>query len=146
MRDFNEAIKLDQTNGDARAGRGYAQVKLGHLTEALADADKALRYAPPTTEQARRHLYNVARIFAQAAGQVKVDAWPTYRRNQDPRSDYQERAVELILKALGTLSLDQRGEFWRDYIQEDAAFQPIRRNEAFAQLAEKYSRPIVRSP
>src|SRR5207253_9497577 len=135
LRDFDEAIKLDGDNDDALAGRGYAQIRLGRLTEALADADKALRHAPSTTEQARRHLYNVARVFAQAAGQVKVDARPSYRRTQDPRSQYQDRAVELILKALGTLSLDQRVEFWRDYIQEDAAFQPIRRNEAFAQLA-----------
>jgi hypothetical protein len=59
---------------------------------------------------------------------------------------YQARAVELIVKSLGSLSLDQRVEFWRDYIQEDAAFNPIRRSEGFAQVAAKYARPIVRSP
>jgi tetratricopeptide (TPR) repeat protein len=146
LRDFDEAIKRDGANGDAFAGRGYAHIRLGHMTEALADADKALRHAPPAKEQARRHLYNVARIFAQAAGQVKVDARAPYRRTQDQRSDYQERAVELIRKALGSLSTDQRMEFWRDYIQEDAAFNPIRRSEGFAQVAAKYARPIVRSP
>jgi serine/threonine protein kinase/Tfp pilus assembly protein PilF len=146
LRDFDEAIQRDGANGDAFAGRGYAQVRLGHLTEALADAGKALRHAPPTAEQARRHLYNVARIFAQAAGQVKVEARPPYRGIQDQRLYYQARAVELIVKALGSLSLDQRVEFWRDYIQEDAAFNPIRRSEGFAQVAAKYARPIVRSP
>jgi tetratricopeptide (TPR) repeat protein len=146
LRDFDQAIKLDQHNGDAYAGRGYAQVRLGHVSEALADADTALRHATQPADQARRHFYNVARIFAQAAGQTKTDARLRYSRNQDPRSRYEERATAFILKALGTLSLDQRVEFWRDYIQEDAAFQPIRRSEAFAQLAEKYSRPIVRSP
>src|SRR5262249_30057413 len=92
-------------------------------------------------QQTRRHLYNVARIYAQAAGQVPNDARQAYRRNRDSRFSYEERAVDLIFKALGTLSADQRAIFWRENIEADSAFNPIRRNDGFAQLAEKYARP-----
>jgi eukaryotic-like serine/threonine-protein kinase len=136
LRDFEEAIKLDGKNGDAFAGRGYAHVRLAHLKQAVADAGEALVRA----QQTKRHLYNVARIYAQAAGQIKVDPRQPYRRNQESRFSYEERAVDLIRKALDGLSADQRVAFWHDYIEADAAFNPIRRGDGFAQLAGKYFR------
>ena len=137
LRDFEEAVKLDRKNGDAYAGRGYAHIRSGHLKQAVADAEEALLHG----QQTRRHLYNVARIYAQAAGRVSGDARQPYQRNRDNRSAYEERAVGLIRKALSNIAANQRAAFWRDYIETDAAFNPIRRSDEFSQLAAKYSRP-----
>ena len=92
-------------------------------------------------QQNKRNLYNVARIYAQAAGRVSGDARQPYQRNRDNRSAYEERAVGLIRKALSNIAANQRAAFWRDYIETDAAFNPIRRSDEFSQLAAKYSRP-----
>src|SRR5262249_6207257 len=69
--DFEKAVELDPANGDAYAGRGYTQVKLGDYRKAVRDAEEALRRVPAENEkavEARRLRYNAARIYAQAAG------------------------------------------------------------------------------
>jgi tetratricopeptide (TPR) repeat protein len=77
--DFEWAIRLDPQNGDAYNGRGFVRLKLGQgpevavadaekaLETAVADAEEALRLGPETPEM----LYNTARIFALAAGELR---------------------------------------------------------------------------
>jgi hypothetical protein len=44
----------------------------------------------------------------------------------------------LLRKALDLCPARQRSSFWRDYVRADAAWQPIRRSTAFAELAAEF--------
>src|SRR5439155_11854654 len=136
--DLEEAIRLDEKNGDAHNGRGYARVRLGQYREAVADAELALRLGPRDP----RLLWNAARIHAQAAGKLNADVAKRDRKAVDLRYKYEERAVQLLRQALDLTPASKRAAFWRDCIGADtAALNPIRRSPAFAQLAAEYARP-----
>ena len=47
LHDFEAAIRLEATNGDAYNGRGYARLRLGEHRQAVADAEKALSLGEP---------------------------------------------------------------------------------------------------
>ena len=85
LRDFEEAVRLDPENVDARVGRGLARVALGQTGAAVADAEEALR-AP---RRRPRCSHNIACIFAQAAGRGDPSSrhrrkLSTTRRRRDP--------------------------------------------------------------
>ncbi len=61
--DFEAAIRLDATNGDAYNGRGFARVRLGEHRQAAADAEKALAVGEPKPDL----YYKAARVYAVAA-------------------------------------------------------------------------------
>ena len=111
-RDFDRAIVLDPRNGDAFTGRGFVRAMLGRRSEAIRDADEAIRQGPATP----RLLYNASRIHALCAGDNSV------------------RAVELIRQALNLLPSDQRSSFWAANIRNDAALEHIRRHPHFLKL------------
>src|SRR5262249_53287750 len=100
LQDFDQAIGLDGANADAYTGRGLARVKLGKVSEGVADAREALRRGPLTYQLA----FNAARVYAQAAG--RTEAAPT-------RTRYQEQALDLIRRALELQSPERRAAFWR---------------------------------
>jgi hypothetical protein len=81
-------------------------------------------------------LYNAARLYAQAAGQVETAARP----GEDPeqRRKYESRAVELLRQGLLALPEGKRAAMWNDTIRLDRAFDPIRRGAAYLELAAKY--------
>jgi tetratricopeptide (TPR) repeat protein len=123
QRDFAQAIRLDSSNADAYAGRGLALAMLGHYTDAVADAAKALSQAEPTALR----LYKVARIHARAAVAAGGDA---RKKGQDAVvlvSRYQDEAVALIREALKRQPAADRAAFLRDVIQADPALQSLRR-------------------
>jgi tetratricopeptide (TPR) repeat protein len=134
---FAEALKLDPADADAYSGRGYARVKLGETREAVADAEEALKHGPATALL----LYNVARVYAQAAGRPSTDPRPEGREAL-LRSRYEERAVELLGKALSLEPAGRRVAFWREHVQEDAALNPVRRSVAYQRLAAEFARPV----
>jgi tetratricopeptide (TPR) repeat protein len=135
---FEEAIRRDSESGDAHNGRGYARVRLGHYREAVVDAETARHLGP----QSSRLLWNAARIYAQAAGKLDADAAKRDRRAVELRSQYEQRAVQLLRQALDLKPAPERAAFWRDYIAADkAALSPIRSSPAYTQLAAEYSRP-----
>ena len=112
-------------------------MRLGQYREAVADAETALRLGP----QSPRLLWNAARIYAQAAGKLDAAAAKRDRLAVALRSQYEQRAVQLLRQALDKAAPKQAA-FWRDYIGADkAALSPIRSSPAFAQLAAEYSRP-----
>lgn len=133
LADFNEAIRLDPEPGDAYCGRGLARVRLGRLTEAVADAEEALRRGPGNA----RMFANAAAIFAQAAGQVKGSE----ARAAERKLRYQDRAMRLIRKALDQLPAAERNDFWRDIIEKDPALEPVRAQAGFRFLRAQYYRP-----
>src|SRR5262249_8023711 len=124
LNDFEEAIRLDKNSSDAHAGRGYARVKLGHLKEAIDDAEAALKLGGPKDFHLR---YNAARIFAQAAGRMDADARQQDRRGPEQRAYFQGRAVRLLRQALELCEDQEREALCRD-IRADSALSPIRRS------------------
>src|SRR5262249_44666664 len=59
-RDFEEAVGLDPSGAEARAGLAAARVRLGKYREAVADAEAAVRLGPGD----HRVLYKAARVYA----------------------------------------------------------------------------------
>jgi tetratricopeptide (TPR) repeat protein len=112
LRDFELAIDLDPKNGDAYNGRGFVQAQLGKRSEAIRDAEEAVRLGPQTP----RLLYNSARVLAQCAG------------------DKLTRAVELIEKALNLLPSEERETFWLTNIKNDNVMGIIRIHPKFQKL------------
>jgi tetratricopeptide (TPR) repeat protein len=140
--EFEKALRLDPRHAEAYAGRGFARIWTGHVDEALADARRALELGRPlqpaagedakrTSEKARL-AYNVARIYAQAAG--RSESGPL-------RLMYQAQAVQLVRVALDRTSAAERLPFWRDIVATDRALDPIRRSLDFLRLAAAYARP-----
>jgi serine/threonine protein kinase/Tfp pilus assembly protein PilF len=130
QRDFDEALRLKGANAaDCRNGRGYALVLAGQWKLAAADADEVVRLKP----ELPRHLYNAARIYAQACGRVEG----TDRQSQDLRLRFEQQAVKLVRTALEKLPADQRAAFWKEYVAADPAMRPIRQGGTFARLASE---------
>jgi tetratricopeptide (TPR) repeat protein len=134
--DFDAAVRLDAQNGNAHVGRGYALVQLGQAQQGIADVEKGLRLGPEDS----RLLWNAAQAHAQAAAKIGAAPGPWGRAEVQARSDYQERAVELLGKALLLKPAEDRSSFWREYIQDNAALSPIRNTPGFARLAAEYGR------
>jgi hypothetical protein len=106
-------------------------VLLGNVALAVDDAEKALRHGPPSP----RLCYNVARIFAQASTQVDS------LRNAKAVERWQERAVALLAQALDMQPAAEAAPFWHNVVYADQALNPLRRNQAFKQLAARYPAP-----
>jgi tetratricopeptide (TPR) repeat protein/predicted Ser/Thr protein kinase len=137
LSDFEKALQLNPESGDAYNGRGFARVKLGQFRLAVNDAQEALRRGPAVPGQVSRLFYNAARIYAQAS--VKLDQEAARRNLRAPGTHfvYQDRALELLLKALESLPASQRRSFWQKVIQPDTDLNPLRSSTYFRQLAEK---------
>jgi serine/threonine protein kinase/Flp pilus assembly protein TadD len=120
--DFDEAIRLRPDDGDAYSGRAYARVKLGQYRAGVRDAGEALRLGSATPEVLG---FNVACVFAQAAGKVRAD--PKAADRDALEADYRGQAVANIRKALDRrATAEERWLFWRDQMLPDEALDPIR--------------------
>jgi tetratricopeptide (TPR) repeat protein len=124
--DFEKAIQLDNDNSDAYNGRGAARLKMGRLKEAIADAEQALsRGGGPSSRTDPQELWNAARIYAGAANKLRVE------RNAQAlkiSTQYQERVIALLRKALAATPATKRSAFWRKYIQGDGDLSPFARS------------------
>jgi tetratricopeptide (TPR) repeat protein len=136
--DFEQAIRLDPGNADARAGRGRTLVAAGEVETAVAEARRAVQLARPyeaadatAAPEKARLAYLAAEIYALAAGKVK---------SGPARSAYQAQAVRLLRTALELTPVAKRAKFWREYIEADRAFDPVRGSPEFPRLAEAYPR------
>jgi eukaryotic-like serine/threonine-protein kinase len=115
LHDFDEAVRLDSSDGNALSGRGAARARLGQHREAVADAEKAITLGKPSA----RRLYAAAQIYARAAAVAGSDA----RKNgQDAASialNYQDRGAFWLREAIKKLSSTEQAAFWRDVVQSD---------------------------
>jgi hypothetical protein len=66
----------------------------------------------------------VARIFAQAAGQVEAAQ----------RRGYQDRAVQLLRQTLQQQSLSVRTAFWHKVVKNDRVWKGVQHHPEFRQL------------
>jgi serine/threonine protein kinase/tetratricopeptide (TPR) repeat protein len=136
VKDFDEAIKLDPDRGEAYGGRGFARAALGHGTEAVADAQEALRRGP----QSPRLFYSAARIYAQATTALAADARRDVRAVRSLQSLWTDRAVQLLQQALDSQPPSESARFWQTYVQNDAALNPVRQSPGFRGLAVRFAR------
>ncbi|MBV8432072.1 MAG: protein kinase [Solirubrobacterales bacterium] len=121
LRDFERAIKLDASNGDAYNGRGLARMSLGDRRAAMADAESALRLGKPTATL----VYDAARIYALAAQSVASEARQKGRAAMIPMNRYQDRALALLAEARRQLPPGRRDEFWCNQVQADPALRSL---------------------
>jgi tetratricopeptide (TPR) repeat protein len=128
--DFEAAIKLMPENADAYTGRGSAHARLGDHRAAVADAREAIRVGKSDP----RVVYNAARIYAMAYSAAASEIAAKGRSAGQLASQYQDTAVELIRERLKREPPEKRQAFWRDTIQRDPAFQPLRRRLSYEAL------------
>ena len=131
LEDFERAIRLDGSNGDAYSGRGSARVLLGQHRTAVADAEESLRRGEPNA----RMYYLAGRIYARAASVAAGEVRKAGREAVALTASYQDRAVALICEAVRRTPAGQRTAFVRDQVFTDPALRPILlrlRSEALA--------------
>ena len=122
LRDFQEALRLDDSSADAHLGRGLALATLGQHREAMADAAKALGLSEPTATR----LYSAARIHALAAIALTAEARKTGQDALRPVTRSQDQAVKLLVEWLKRLPAAERAKSFRDLL-EDPAMATLRR-------------------
>jgi tetratricopeptide (TPR) repeat protein len=126
-----------QTRADAHAGRGLAQIRLGYLEEALADAAEALRLDkdPRPGKRAALLRWKVARIYAQAMPVVRAQHARLGIKLPERETYYRDHALDLLKTALTMMPLAERAAF-RASISTDPALAPLR-------LSDSKGRPIA---
>ncbi len=134
-RDFDAAIRLDPGGPDAYSGRGSAMVALGHWKEAAADVEESLRLA----DSEPRLIYNAARVLAQAGECVISDHAARARADSELARRYQDRALQLLGRALQSTPLGERAAFCRDVVGTDLALARIRTRPDFSRLVSVYT-------
>src|SRR5208337_3431605 len=132
LEDFDRALRLDGSNGDALSGRGAARVLLGQHRAAVADAEESLRHGEPSA----RMYYLAGRIYARAASAAAGEVRKAGRSAVALTASYQDRAVILIREAVRRHPAGQRAAFVRDQVFTDPALRPIIRRLKFDELAE----------
>jgi tetratricopeptide (TPR) repeat protein len=135
LRDFDEALRLDPSLGDAHGGRGNALVLLGQHRDAVVAALASLRHGEPTA----RTYYNAARTLALAASVAMTEGDRRGFTAVEVAGGYLDRAQALLGQAIEKLPAAERAEFWRDVIQTDPALRVLRRRPKFEELNGPYA-------
>ncbi len=140
LKDFETCLKEEPTSADALAGRGNARVRLKQVDAALDDA-RAAEKAGPVTD---RLLYNLLRIYAQAAAQMDAEAQTARlelaRRAAQLREVYRETALDYLARTLDQLPEERRAAFWQKQVAADPALAAIRQGPRYGKLAARYGR------
>jgi tetratricopeptide (TPR) repeat protein/tRNA A-37 threonylcarbamoyl transferase component Bud32 len=123
LRDLDEALRLDGSNGEAHGGRGLALARLGDHGAAVAAAEESLRHDPASARRAA----NAARIYAQAALAAAGEVTQKGDLAVALVDRYQDRAVALVKLALERTPSERRAAFWQSQIATDPALRPLQR-------------------
>ncbi len=130
-RDFEDAIRLDPSSGEAYAGRGSSRAALGQFRDAVRDAEESLRHGDIELHL----LYTAARTMAQAAGSAAKEPRPRGKPDLNAIHAYQDRALQFLRRVVEQTPREARIAFWRDVVEPDPAFNSIRRLSEYARLA-----------
>ncbi len=138
--DFEACLKSDPANADARAGRGNVRIGLRELDGALEDAAAAEKQGPLT----ERLLYNLARIYAQAAGLMDAEARTALRRPEQVaasrrQSEYAEKALDCLSRALNEVPEARRAAYWQKQIEVDPAMTAVRQTTWYRVMVDRYA-------
>ena len=135
LADFEAALKLRPEHASSLCGRGHARVLLGQVSEAVRDGEAALRLR----RTAEQELL-AACIYARAAGLLSLTQRTPGR--PAPEAPYEERAAELVCKALRRVPEEKRAAYWRTHIQPEPALKAIRRHPKVVRLARDKWHPL----
>ncbi len=136
-RDFDEAIRLDPSSGDAYLGRGTARVRQGQHRAGVVNVEKALELGKPTHKLA----YNAARLLARAAILAGSEV---RKKGQDATAEinrYQDRAVAMVQEAMRLLPADRRAGFLGEVLNDPELAALRRRLRAALSISKSGSRP-----
>jgi hypothetical protein len=142
LRDFEEAVRLDPSSADARAGLGMARVRLGQFREAVADVKAAVDLGPAD----QCVLYKAARVYALAAVAATSEVRAKGPVTVALVGRYQDRAVALVRAARERVPAAERATF-EEVLRTDPALGRLRRRLRFTPPAEpggQTSRPEPR--
>ncbi|MCE9533837.1 MAG: protein kinase [Planctomycetes bacterium] len=134
LQDFEEAVRLDPKNAQAFSGRGLIRARMGQQAMAVADAEAAMLHGQPETF---RTLWTTAHIFAQLA----AESGSPGSRTGTIRTRYQEKAVDLLRRAMERVPATERHAYWKQVIAPDALLNPIRELTSFENLERAYAKP-----
>jgi tetratricopeptide (TPR) repeat protein len=125
--DFAASLTLVADQAEARAGRGFARVRLSDWKSAVADAEAAVRLlgTMPTGEggpDARLQTrFNVARIYAQATEFAAAEVGRQGERALGLYRIYRGRALDHLRQALEDVPAPERAR-----LLSDPALRPLR--------------------
>ena len=131
LHDFQEAIRLDSSSGDAYNGRGSARLRFGEYREAVADAEKAISLGEATPNL----YYNAARVYAVAAVVVSAEVRKQGQDSVRLWERYQDRATDLLRAAVRMQPADRRDAFVKDVVLADRDLKTLRRRLSSMDLA-----------
>jgi tetratricopeptide (TPR) repeat protein len=131
LHDFQEAIGLDPSSGDAHNGRGLARLRFGEHHEAVADAERAISLGEPTPDL----FYKAARVYALAAVVVSAEVRKKGQESVLLVTRYQDRAADLLREAVRRLPADRRASFVKDVIRDDPDLRTLHRRVSSMDLA-----------
>jgi tetratricopeptide (TPR) repeat protein len=131
LHDFEEAIRLDSSSGDAHNGRGFALLRFGEHRAAVAGAERALSLGEPTADL----FYKAARVYAVAAVVVSAEARKKGQESVFLVTRYQDRAADLLREAIQRLPADRRASFVKEVILDDPELKTLHRRLSSMDLA-----------
>jgi tetratricopeptide (TPR) repeat protein len=131
LADFDMAILFDAKNARAYTGRALIRTQMERYTDALADAELALKHDDAESKALLR--WNVAHVYARIAANAEK------KKLRKDFFDYQNRAVDMIIEALQFVPDPQNKlAFWEDYIAKNALLAPLKGSVRFISLEKQY--------
>jgi tetratricopeptide (TPR) repeat protein len=127
LEDFEASLRLVADQAEARAGRGFARVRLGDWKAAVADAEAAVRLVgtmsigesgPDARLQTR---FNIARIYAQATEFAAAEVGRQGERAFGLYRIYRGRALDQLRQAMDDVPAPERAR-----LLSDPALRPLR--------------------
>lgn len=135
--DFEESLRLNPVDPDARWGLAHALVMLGDHLGGVAEIEKAAatakRAAAQLGPQAWPLLFNPATTYAQATAKVLVDPKLSAERREELATKYATRAVELLTEAHRLAGMKFRADLVKE-LRDDASLDPIRQRAEFLEF------------
>jgi tetratricopeptide (TPR) repeat protein len=134
LADFEAALKLGPTTCRRLCGRALARVRLRQVDHAIKDVEAALRLDDARGPEA---LLLAACVYARAGTMATLTA-PRSNSRVRPASRYEERAVDLLGRALQQVPEKERPAFWRVHVQSEEALDRVRDHVKVRHLARSF--------
>lgn len=135
--DFEESLRLDPIDPDARWGLAHAMVLLGDHAAGVAELEKSAattkRAVAQFGPQAWPLLFNPATTFAQASAKASIDPKLSSEQRTEVVAKYVARAVELLTEAQRTAGPKFRDDLAKE-LRTDTTLDPIRQRPEFIEL------------
>lgn len=134
--DFEESLRLNPVDPDARWGLAHALVMLGDHAGGVVELEKTAatvsRAAAQLGPQSWPLLFNPATTYAQATAKVLVDPKLSAEQREELAAKYATRAVEFLTEAHRIAGSKFRDDLVKE-LRDDASLGPIRQRPEFVE-------------